>query len=339
MGVFSGMVGVYLSERTERIRELKELERRVASSLRDSVYWRAARIIPIYIALWSGVGIVTFPTLVALPLLLAAKDLLGLYSAYYTSLGISIVILGGLGAYMGRVSGEGMAWLFVGDVTKGLPGGGFLYTFRDTISLGIVVRLKEASRILGGPRPTLSRRVYELVEDLRLHPRLSRYWRDSDVVEYGAHLTIEDPLSFMPKRLVGDGIVVVGDAAGLLLNTGYTIRGVDLAAYSGKLAADVIEKAFNENDFSRRSLALYERLIKNSFIYKGLVRHSCITEILKDNKLYNTYIEALVDSVSSLYKPESTLMAPKDALLKAFRERNINFIDIVKILLKLFLGC
>jgi electron transfer flavoprotein-quinone oxidoreductase len=38
--------------------------------------------------------------------------------------------------------GEGCAHLFVGDVTKGLFGGGFLYTNRATVSLGIVVGIR-----------------------------------------------------------------------------------------------------------------------------------------------------------------------------------------------------
>jgi len=35
---------------------------------------------------------------------------------------------------------------FLGACTRGLPGGGFLYTNRDSISLGIVVQLSAYSR-------------------------------------------------------------------------------------------------------------------------------------------------------------------------------------------------
>jgi electron transfer flavoprotein-quinone oxidoreductase len=34
---------------------------------------------------------------------------------------------------------EGLAHLFIGDVTKGAFGGGFLYTNKDTVSIGVVV--------------------------------------------------------------------------------------------------------------------------------------------------------------------------------------------------------
>jgi len=39
-------------------------------------------------------------------------------------------------------TGEGVAHLYLGDVTKGLFGGGFLYTNKESVSLGIVVGIK-----------------------------------------------------------------------------------------------------------------------------------------------------------------------------------------------------
>jgi len=233
---------------------------------------------------------------------------------------------------------EGLAWLFVGDITKGVPGGGFLYTFRDSVSLGVVVRLREATQKLRGQK-TLQHGVYELVEGLRLHPRLGRYWNEGDIIEYGAHLTIEDPLSFMPKRLVSDGLIIVGDAAGLLLNTGYTIRGVDLAVYSGKLAADAIEKAFDLGDFSRESLAIYENMIKNSFIYRELKRHSCINKILKRSEIYASYTKAIVDGLITLYSPGDSQATVKEAFSDSLKRWGISYLSLVGLLFDVFVGC
>ena len=39
--------------------------------------------------------------------------------------------------------GEGAAWMFAGDCTKGRVGGGFLYTNDDSISLGLVATLSD----------------------------------------------------------------------------------------------------------------------------------------------------------------------------------------------------
>ncbi len=42
--------------------------------------------------------------------------------------------------------GEGAAQLFMGSVTKGMIGGGFLYTNKETISLGVVVGMDAMRR-------------------------------------------------------------------------------------------------------------------------------------------------------------------------------------------------
>ncbi len=106
MGIVSGIVGVYLSERAERLKEYRELERRVASSLRESIYWEAVRILPLYVALWSGIGIVLFPILIALPYLLAHVGLVTIEKAYFSSIGIGLGLMGILGFYLGKISRE-----------------------------------------------------------------------------------------------------------------------------------------------------------------------------------------------------------------------------------------
>lgn len=108
MGVVSGVIGVYISEKAERLREYRELEKRVAHSLRGSIYWKAVQVIPLYVAFWSGVGIILFPLLSALPFLLAGSLGIGIVKAYYMSIVISLGEMIFLGAYLARVSGENL---------------------------------------------------------------------------------------------------------------------------------------------------------------------------------------------------------------------------------------
>ena len=49
----------------------------------------------------------------------------------------------------------------------------------------------------------------------------------------------------MVGEIVMDGMVVVGDAAGLTLNTGLTVRGMDLAVGSAVAAAEAIGSALD----------------------------------------------------------------------------------------------
>ena len=46
----------------------------------------------------------------------------------------------------GLEPGRGAARMLVGDFTKGLPGGGFLYTNKDSVSVGVVARLDRCRR-------------------------------------------------------------------------------------------------------------------------------------------------------------------------------------------------
>lgn len=106
MGVLSGVVGVYMSERAERMRELQMIEKKVAKSLKGTMYDYAARIVPIYVALWSGMGIILFPVIVSLPFFASSRGLISPFHALIAGLGLAYLIMVSLGAYLGRVSGE-----------------------------------------------------------------------------------------------------------------------------------------------------------------------------------------------------------------------------------------
>ncbi|MEB3816766.1 MAG: FAD-dependent oxidoreductase [Desulfurococcales archaeon] len=203
---------------------------------------------------------------------------------------------------LGLSDGEGLSWLIAGTVTKGIPGGGFIYTFKDTIAVGVVVHLGHSVNAVEAG--VLKESVKDLVESIRLHPYFKRLWRDSDIVEYGAHLTVECGLDYMPPHLAYDGLVIVGDAAGLLLNLGYTVRGVDLASYSGMLAAEAIAKAHDLGGMNAENLRVYENMVKESFIYKELVRHRGICWLTKERRFFTSYANILLGILSNLYVQE-----------------------------------
>jgi predicted membrane protein (TIGR00267 family) len=108
MGFFSGVVATYLSERAERMRELKQTERIMLHTLRGSIYERAARLVPFYVALWSGFGAIVLPVIAVLPFIFAIlfklKVPIGLL--VYSSAAIVVAELFLLGVYLGRISGE-----------------------------------------------------------------------------------------------------------------------------------------------------------------------------------------------------------------------------------------
>jgi len=90
-------------------------------------------------------------------------------------------------------------------------------------------------------------------------------------------------------RLVADGMVVVGDAAGLALNQGVTVRGMDLALVSGALAARAILSAREKRDFSAAGLAGYEEELRGSAVYRDFATFRHVPEVLSNPRLFEEY--------------------------------------------------
>ena len=111
--------------------------------------------------------------------------------------------------------------------TRGIPGGGFLYTNRDTVSVGVVVSLSGLTATKVRPE--------ELIADLKEHPSVAPWLRSATVKEYSAHLIPEGGYDVMPT-LAADGLLVAGDAAGMTLAAGIWLEGVNFAIGAGLAA-------------------------------------------------------------------------------------------------------
>ena len=184
--------------------------------------------------------------------------------------------------------GEGAAQLFVGALTRGMMGGGFLYTNQASLSLGIVVGIHSLNQ--REPREE----VYKLLDDFKERPEVKNLIKGGTPIEYSAHLITEGGIHIKPK-VYGDGLLVVGDAAGLGLNMLITVRGMEYAMASGVLAGRTIKKAKEKNDFSASSLADYETLLTESFIMKEMNTFQNTLTILENERLFSKYPQVICD--------------------------------------------
>ena len=183
--------------------------------------------------------------------------------------------------------GHGAAQLFFGAMTEGITGGGFIYTNQESLSLGLVVNLKA----LMEHDPPLE--VHELMERFKARPEIEVLLAGGELVEYSAHSIPEGGLGAMPKKLFADGILVVGDAAGMALNLGLTVRGMDFALASGAMAARAIAGAREQADYSAAALAGYKKLLKDSFVLKDLETFRHMPHFLDNPRLFDFYPEAV----------------------------------------------
>lgn len=205
---------------------------------------------------------------------------------------------------------EGAARLFVGDVTQGRFGGGFLYTNRDSISLGIVVGIGD---LIGGA-PALN--VPALLDAFKARPEIAPLIRGGATAEYAAHVIPEGGFRALSK-LYGNGILVAGDAAGLALNMGVTVRGMEYALVSGCLAARAVLKAREAGDFRAETLSLYSRLLEESFVLKDFKNFQETPAVLDNPRFTNHYPELIGRILKDIY----TIPAgPKDRLYGTIRK-------------------
>jgi len=206
--------------------------------------------------------------------------------------------------FFGLEDDEGLAWVFMGEYTDGLPGGGFLYTNKDSVSLGLVIYLGHAVK-------ELEKHVYDLIERVRLSRIFNKYFRDARVMEYSAHMIPADVKALRPKRLVYNGLVIAGDAGGFLLNLGYTYRGVDFAAYTGYLAAKAVSEA--SGDYSQESLSRYEKYVDDSFVGRDLKKFSGVHDLYENRRLFKEYPMLAINLMRRLFNLEYESTKVKDA--------------------------
>ena len=182
--------------------------------------------------------------------------------------------------------GEGAAHLFMGSVTRGMLGGGFVYTNKDSLSVGIVVGMEH----LRQDKEQMD--SYKLLDAFKEMPLIKPLVDGGTTVEYSAHAIYEGGIAKMPK-LYGNGYLLAGDTAGLSLNALVTVRGMDFAIASGYYAARAVIDARARGDFSASSLAQYERSLKSSFVLKDLETARDIPHIIENPRIFSHYPQAV----------------------------------------------
>ncbi len=218
------------------------------------------------------------------------------------------------------VGDEGVAYAIVGDATEGLGGGAFLYTNLDSVSLGVVLRLDDLTRS--------GKSASDIFDHFLANPFVAPLIAGGILAEYGCHLVAEGGLHGIGE-IVSDGLVVVGDAAGLTLNTGLTVRGMDLAAQSGICAAEAIDAALTASDTSRAGLAPYREKLFAGFAGKDMVTYAKAPTFLERDRMYTSYGPLLADLLYGAFNhdltPRRHLMAVGSQALKdsAIRYRDV----------------
>jgi electron transfer flavoprotein-quinone oxidoreductase len=200
--------------------------------------------------------------------------------------------------------GEGAAQLFMGEVTRGMTGGGFLYTNRDSIALGVVVAMEQVRT------RTDDLESWQLLDAFKEAAAIKPLLRGGELAEYSAHAVFEGGIDKLP-RPYGDGYLLAGEAAGFALNAMVTVRGMDLGIASGWAAARAALAARAAGDSSAATLAVYERFLRETFVMRAMQAGRGVPKAIENRRLFSEYpgsVARLLESFFAVDDESSTLV-------------------------------
>jgi len=176
------------------------------------------------------------------------------------------------------------------DASWGMVGTAWIYTNRDSLSIGVGALVSQLVERRTTPN--------DLLEHFKSHPMVAPLLEGGETREYLAHLIPEGGLRGMPK-LSTHGMLVVGDAA-MLINSMHR-EGSNLAMGSGKLAAQAVLHARDRRDFSAGSLSRYDQLIRDSYIYKDLHKYRNMSRFFETHtEFFGLYPELLNEAAREM---------------------------------------
>jgi len=170
---------------------------------------------------------------------------------------------------------EGLSHEFIG-LDGGVIGGGFVYTNSDTLSVGVVAKLR--SLIDSGSN------IYEVLDKFKNSRHIRHLVSSGRSLEYSAHLI---PTAYQKSTtLFSHGLIVAGDAAGFVLSTGLHFEGVNYAVASGIAAANTVTDCVKRQDYTCRTTSRYMRYLRQSNVFSDLKRYRRATTLIKSPEFH-----------------------------------------------------
>ena len=199
-------------------------------------------------------------------------------------------------------SGEGRALFFLGEFMQEIGGGAFVYTNKDTLSVGLVVSMDSLIRRTTEHFDQVGKLI-DVLDEFEAHPMVAELLDGADPVEYAAH-NIPKGFKAMLKRPYADGFLATGDALGSFVKIGPMIDGMRRAISSGMMAASAYLSASTSGSFRAKNLSRYKDLLTP--IYEDVGRSGRDSFVSESSFTYHTLPRVMFATrlVSSVFKFE-----------------------------------
>lgn len=252
--------------------------------------------------------------------------------ADYMATGVKEVIRFDQKVLEDRFQLEGQAGLtneFIGFASDGVEGGGFLYTNKDSVSLGLVLNLKSMRENL-----SKDKKVYDVLTRFKTHKAVRDMLEGGEVVEYSAHVVSTGDIRSLPKELYTDGVMLAGEAANLLLNSGKAIQGMDYAMESGILAAETVAEAKSRGDFSKATLSEYRKKLEDSYVMKDLRNFQGAVQFLHSEDMFTAVPKVVNEFGRQFFTVDSRPTPKTPAMLKDAVGKHASLWRMIKLAIK-----
>lgn len=223
----------------------------------------------------------------------------------------------------------GMTNEFIGYASDGIEGGGFLYTNKDTVSIGLVLNIKSMRENMAKDK-----KIYDVLTHFKSHKAVKDMLRGGEVVEYSAHVVSTGDMGVMPKELFTDGVLLAGESANLLLNSGKAIQGMDYAMESGILAAETIVEAKSKGDFSKGFLSEYRKKLESSYVMKDMRNFQSAVHFLHTKDMFTSVPKIVNDFGRQFFTIDNKPTDKTPVMLKNAVKKHSSFWNLLKIGIK-----
>jgi electron transfer flavoprotein-quinone oxidoreductase len=209
---------------------------------------------------------------------------------------------------------SGVVIEMVGRITDGMMGTGFLYTNKESITIGVGCMLSDFKANANKTTP------YALLEQMKRHPSIAPLIEGGEMKEYCAHLIPEGGFYAIPQ-IYGNGWMIVGDSGGFV-NSVHR-EGSNLAMTTGRLAAEtVIAAKAAGKGFKAAALNGYPKALDESFVMKDLYKYRDMPAVLHKNpQFFTSYPDMLAQAARTMITVDGVDKKTKErAIFANFRQ-------------------
>ena len=161
-------------------------------------------------------------------------------------------------------------------------GGSWVYGMRDRIiDIGLAVGLDYRD-------PSID--PHHEFQRFKTHPLIADLLKGGKLVRYGAKAMPVGGWYTMPQ-MTADGVMMIGDTAGML--NGERLKGIHTAIKAGMLAAETILDALIKSDFSRNTLGVFDKKLKDSYVGRELYKARNFHQAFDRGRMFGLMTEGI----------------------------------------------